>query len=45
LHELRYGFEEERFCVRIDPFAGALASSKIPSFASPLAARKNSPSS
>ena len=23
LHELRYGFEDERFCVRIDPFAEA----------------------
>jgi alpha-amylase/alpha-mannosidase (GH57 family) len=25
LHELRYGFEEERFCVRIDPFVDALS--------------------
>src|SRR5579864_818404 len=24
LHELRYGFEENRFCVRIDPFTEAL---------------------
>ena len=24
LHELRYGFEEERFCVRVDPFLGLL---------------------
>ena len=25
LHELRYGFEKDRFCVRIDPFPEALA--------------------
>ena len=25
LHELRYGFEEERFCVRVDPFLEVLA--------------------
>jgi alpha-amylase/alpha-mannosidase (GH57 family) len=25
LHELRYGFEEERFCVRVDPFPELLA--------------------
>jgi alpha-amylase/alpha-mannosidase (GH57 family) len=24
LHELRYGFEEDRFCVRVDPFVEAL---------------------
>jgi hypothetical protein len=24
LHELRYGFEEDRFCVRVDPFLGLL---------------------
>src|SRR5947199_6638814 len=24
LHEMRYGFEEDRFCVRIDPFSAAL---------------------
>jgi len=32
LHELRYGFEEDRFCVRIDPFAGALAEMEDPEF-------------
>ncbi len=32
LHELRYGFEEERFCVRIDPFAGALGELEDPEF-------------
>jgi alpha-amylase/alpha-mannosidase (GH57 family) len=25
LHELRYGFEEDRFCVRVDPFLEVLA--------------------
>jgi alpha-amylase/alpha-mannosidase (GH57 family) len=24
LHELRYGFDEDRFCVRVDPFLGLL---------------------
>jgi alpha-amylase/alpha-mannosidase (GH57 family) len=32
LHELRYGFEEERFCVRIDLFAGILAELEDPEF-------------
>jgi alpha-amylase/alpha-mannosidase (GH57 family) len=32
LHELRYGFEEERFCVRIDPFAEALNELEDPEF-------------
>ncbi len=32
LHELRYGFEEERFCVRIDPFAAALSELEDPEF-------------
>jgi alpha-amylase/alpha-mannosidase (GH57 family) len=32
LHELRYGFEEGRFCVRIDPFADTLAEMEDPEF-------------
>jgi alpha-amylase/alpha-mannosidase (GH57 family) len=32
LHELRYGFEEERFCVRVDLFAEALAELENPEF-------------
>lgn len=32
LHELRYGFEEERFCVRIDVFAEALGELEDPEF-------------
>jgi len=40
LHELRYGFEEGRFCVRIDPFAEALAELEDRSFASRSAGRK-----
>jgi alpha-amylase/alpha-mannosidase (GH57 family) len=32
LHELRYGFEAGRFCVRIDPFAEALAELEDPEF-------------
>jgi alpha-amylase/alpha-mannosidase (GH57 family) len=32
LHELRYGFEEERFCVRVDVFAQALAEMDDPEF-------------
>jgi hypothetical protein len=32
LHELRYGFEEERFCVRVDVFAEALAEMENPEF-------------
>src|SRR6266478_2913293 len=32
LHELRYGFEEERFCVRIDPFPEALGELEDPEF-------------
>ena len=39
LHELRYGFEQGRFCVRIDPFLEqSSANSKTPSFVSPSAA-------
>jgi hypothetical protein len=32
LHELRYGFEEERFSVRIDPFLEALSELEDPEF-------------
>jgi alpha-amylase/alpha-mannosidase (GH57 family) len=32
LHELRYGFEEDRFCVRIDPFVEALSELEDPEF-------------
>jgi hypothetical protein len=32
LHELRYGFEEERLCVRIDPFVEALGELENPEF-------------
>jgi alpha-amylase/alpha-mannosidase (GH57 family) len=32
LHELRYGFEAERFCVRIDPFVEALGELEDPEF-------------
>jgi alpha-amylase/alpha-mannosidase (GH57 family) len=32
LHELRYGFEEDRFCVRIDPFVEALGELEDPEF-------------
>ena len=32
LHEMRYGFEEERFCVRIDAFPEALAELEDPEF-------------
>jgi alpha-amylase/alpha-mannosidase (GH57 family) len=32
LHELRYGFEEGRFCVRIDPFVEALGELENPEF-------------
>jgi alpha-amylase/alpha-mannosidase (GH57 family) len=32
LHELRYGFEEERFCVRVDPFLDALSELEDPEF-------------
>ncbi len=32
LKELRYGFEENRFCVRIDPFLGALQELEDPEF-------------
>jgi len=32
LHELRYGFEEGRFCVRIDPFLEALGELEDPEF-------------
>src|SRR6266446_2563354 len=32
LHELRYGFEADRFCVRIDPFTEALGELEDPEF-------------
>jgi hypothetical protein len=32
LHELRYGFEEDRFCVRIDAFADTLSELEDPEF-------------
>jgi len=32
LHELRYGFEEDRLCIRVDAFAGALAELEDPEF-------------
>jgi hypothetical protein len=32
LHELRYGFEENRFCVRVDLFPDALAELEDPEF-------------
>lgn len=32
LHELRFGFEEDRFCVRVDPFPEALAELDDPEF-------------
>jgi hypothetical protein len=32
LHELRYGFEEDRFCVRVDPFVDALSELDNPEF-------------
>jgi hypothetical protein len=32
LHELRYGFEEGRFCVRIDPFLDVLGELEDPEF-------------
>jgi hypothetical protein len=32
LHELRYGFEEGRFCVRIDPFTETLGELENPEF-------------
>ncbi|HEY6264618.1 MAG TPA: glycoside hydrolase family 57 protein [Candidatus Acidoferrum sp.] len=32
LHELRYGFEDGRFCVRIDPFVKALSELEDPEF-------------
>jgi alpha-amylase/alpha-mannosidase (GH57 family) len=32
LHELRYGFEKERFCLRIDAFAEALSEIEDPEF-------------
>ncbi len=32
LHELRYGFEEDRFCVRVDVFAQAMAEMDDPEF-------------
>jgi alpha-amylase/alpha-mannosidase (GH57 family) len=32
LHELRYGFEAERFCVRVDAFAEAIAELENPEF-------------
>jgi alpha-amylase/alpha-mannosidase (GH57 family) len=38
LHELRYGFEEERFVVRIDPFLEALGELEDPEFRITIAA-------
>jgi alpha-amylase/alpha-mannosidase (GH57 family) len=32
LHELRFGFEQERFCLRVDPFLEALAEVEDPEF-------------
>ncbi|GAC1665907.1 MAG: glycoside hydrolase family 57 protein [Candidatus Acidiferrum sp.] len=32
LHELRFGFEEERFCVRVDAFSAAIAELEDPEF-------------
>jgi alpha-amylase/alpha-mannosidase (GH57 family) len=32
LHELRYGFEKERFCLRVDAFAEALSEIEDPEF-------------
>ena len=32
LHELRYGFEQDRICVRVDPFLEALAELEDPEF-------------
>ena len=32
LHELRYGFEEDRLCIRVDAFANALAELEDPEF-------------
>jgi len=32
LHELRYGFEEKRFCVRVDAFADSLRELENPEF-------------
>ena len=32
LHELRYGFEEDRFSIRIDPFSDALSELEDPEF-------------
>ncbi len=32
LHELRYGFEKERFCLRVDPFLEALSEIEGPEF-------------
>jgi alpha-amylase/alpha-mannosidase (GH57 family) len=38
LHELRYGFEEGRFCVRVDPFMDALGELEDPEFRITIAA-------
>ena len=32
LHELRYGFEEQRFCLRVDPFLEAISEIEDPEF-------------
>jgi alpha-amylase/alpha-mannosidase (GH57 family) len=32
LHELRYGFEQDRFCIRVDPFPEALSELDDPEF-------------
>ncbi|HET9995675.1 MAG TPA: glycoside hydrolase family 57 protein, partial [Candidatus Acidoferrum sp.] len=38
LHELRYGFEQGRFCVRVDPFMDALGELEDPEFRITIAA-------
>ncbi|MGC2234027.1 MAG: hypothetical protein WBA09_21185, partial [Candidatus Acidiferrum sp.] len=38
LHELRYGFEEGRFCVRVDPFLDLLGELEDPEFRITIAA-------
>src|SRR5205085_913581 len=32
LHEMRYGFEEDRFCIRIDTFAETMSELEDPEF-------------
>jgi hypothetical protein len=38
LHELRYGFEKERFCLRVDPFLESLSEIEDPEFRITIAA-------